>query len=224
MRKECGRQVDGSWATSQEAAYPPALCSQFASLVLQAAQEIGWIRSSQQGSQGRGFMRLTKAQSGTERAAQGLFPRGIQAPPLVEPFPRKEWYQVPASMDRSVFVPGKRFNHTKFPKGSTTLAVLQQDGVWWAHVGIPVEPQEFLALAAVSIHPESQRPVLPEFLQHTVHRYCSKSAQELSEHRVSVLKSMLQKAEELRCQEAQLHSTLEPHARDVLKGKHSVPA
>ena len=97
---------------------------------------------------------LTKAQSGAERASQGLFPRGHQAPPLVDPFPHKVWHQVAEAVDRSVFVPGKRLHNTLFPKGSTTLAVKQQDGAWWAQIGIPVTPEEFLDLSSRSIHPE----------------------------------------------------------------------
>ena len=38
---------------------------------------------------------------------------------------------------------------------------------------------------------------------------------ELSEHRIRVLKSMLHKAEELKSQELQLHESLAPHARDT---------
>ena len=116
MRKEWGRQSDGSWATSHEAAYPPALCSQFASIVVQAAQQAGTIISGSQVCEGVSFVHLTRAQSGIERAAQGLFPRGMQAPPLVDPFPHKEWYQVPSGVDRSVFVPGKRLSNDLFPK------------------------------------------------------------------------------------------------------------
>ena len=36
-----GRQPDGGWATAQEAAYPPGLCSQFALLVFPSATATG---------------------------------------------------------------------------------------------------------------------------------------------------------------------------------------
>ena len=144
MHKEWGRQPDGSWATSQEAAYPPGMCSQFASIVLQAAK----LQHSQALQLGQGKARLTKAQAGAERASQGLFPRGHQAPPLVDPFPHKVWRQVPDNVDRSVFVPGKRWQSPIFPKGSTTLAVRQKEGAWWAQIGIPVSPEEFLDLSS----------------------------------------------------------------------------
>ena len=219
VHKEWGRQPDGSWATAQEAAYPPGMCAQFASIVLQAAQACGKVQHSQALQLGQGKAHLTKAQSGAERASQGLFPRGHQAPPLVDPFPHKVWHQVAEAVDRSVFVPGKRLHNTLFPKGSTTLAVKQQDGAWWAQIGIPVTPEEFLDLSSRSIHPESQQPILPEFLAHAVHRYCSLTVAGLNERRVSVLKSLLQRAQELKHQEQTLHSGLEPHARDVLKGK-----
>ena len=219
VRKEWGRQPDGSWATSQEAAYPPGMCSQFASIVLQAAQACGKLQHSQTLQLGQGKARLTKAQSGAERASQGLFPRGHQAPPLVDPFPHRVWQQVPENVDRSVFVPGKRLHSPLFPKGSTTLAVKQQDGAWWAQVGIPVSPEEFLGLSSRSIHPESQQPILPDFLARAVHRYCSLTAARLNELRVGVLRSLLQRAQELRLQEQDLDLGLEPHARHVLKGK-----
>ena len=134
VRKEWGRQRDGSWATSQEAAYPPALCSQFASLVLQAAQEANLIEQNAIPGEVRGSVHLTRVQSGHERASQGLFPRGLQAPRLVDPFPRKEWVQVPDTFDRSVFVPGKRLSNCKFPKGSTTLSVKHEAQIL-LHVG-----------------------------------------------------------------------------------------
>ena len=98
-------------------------------------------------------------------------------PPLVDPFPNKIWHQVPPECDRSVFVPGKRLSGTQFLKGSATLAVAQDSGAWWAQVGVPVTPEEFLTLSGASQHPES--PVLPPVLDHAVHKYCSKSAQEL---------------------------------------------
>ena len=86
-------------------------------------------------------------------------------------------------------------------------------------MGIPVSPEEFLDLSSRSIHPESQQPILPEFLAHAVHRYCSLTPAQLNEIRVNVLKSLLQRAQELKLQEHELHLGLEPHARDVLKGK-----
>ena len=219
VHKGWGKQPDGSWATSQEAAYPPGMCSQVASLVLQAGQDSGMLQRSQALQLGQGKAHLTKTQSALERASQGLFPRGSQAPPLVDPFPHRVWHQVPEHVDRSVFVPGKRLRSPLFPKGATTLAVKQQDGAWWAQVGIPVSPEEFLDLSSRSIHPESQQPILPEFLAHAVHRYCSLTPVQLNEIRVHVLKSLLQRAQELKLQEHELHLGLEPHARDVLKGK-----
>ena len=210
-----GRQADGSWATSKEASYPPGLCSQFASLVFQAALSSGRLVQAE----GSESLFLTKAQAGIERAAQGLFPRGSQMPPLVDPFPEKVWHEVPAECDRSVFVPGKRLQGTSFPKGSTTLAVAHWAGSWWAQVGIPVTPEKFLSLSAQSKHPESFGPVLPPILRNSVERYCSMSPWDLSNLRVKVLKSLLCKMEELKAQESRLHRNLAPHARDVLKGK-----
>ena len=141
-------------------------------------------------------------------------------PPLVDPFPRKIWHQVPSECDRAVFVPGKRLLDSKaFPKGSTTLAVAQDSGSWWAQVGVPVTPEEFLSLSAKSKHPESMGPVLPPILRQSVHQYCSMTSSDLSNFRILRLKSIVARAEELLLQERAVHSRLEPHARDVLKGK-----
>ena len=210
-----GKQRDGTWATSKEAAYPPGLCSHIASLVLQAAEASGKIVQCQRNN----TLFLTKAQTGFERAAQGLFPRGSQMPPLVDPFPNKIWHQVPPECDRSVFVPGKRLSGAQFPKGSTTLAVAQDSGAWWAQVGVPVTPKEFLTLSGASQHPESRGPVLPPVLAHAVHKYCNKSPEELSLLRIDRLRSILARADELKKEEQQIHAKLQPHARDVLKGK-----
>ena len=215
VHQEWGRQADGSWATSQEAAYPPGLCSQFASLVFQSAMTRGKLEPTPKA----GHLYISKAQTGVERAAQGLFPRGNQIPPLVDPFPKKIWHQVPASCDRSKFVPGKRLHNETFPKGSTTLAVAEENNSWWAQVGIPVTPEEFLSMSAASVHPESQHPVLPCILQSAVEKYCSLTASELSNLRAQALKVLIAKAAELTDREASLHRRLEPHARDVLKGK-----
>ena len=214
VRAPWGRQKDGSWATSQEAAYPPGLCSRIASLVLQSAVHSGKVAGPETGSSF--FAR--RSELARERAAQGLFPRGSQMPPLVDPFPRKVWHQVPSDCDRSVFVPGKRLPDSKaFPKGSTTLAVAHDSGSWWAQVGIPVTLEKFLVLSSRSQHPDSMGPVLPPILRRLVHRYCSMTSSELSEVRVNRLKSMLARA--LQAQERAVHLRLEPRARDVLKGK-----
>ena len=206
----------GSWAASQKPAYPPGLCSHIASLVLPSAVRSGKVAGPETGSS---FF-AHRSELARERAAQGLFPRGSQMPPLVDPFPRKVWRQVPSDCDRSVFVPGKRLPDSKeFPKGSTALAVGHDSGSWWAQVGIPVTPEEFLVLSSRSQHPESMGPVLPPILRHSVHSYCSMTSSELSEVRVNRLKSMLARAEELRAQEHAVHLRLEPRARDVLKGK-----
>ena len=219
VHKEWGRQVDGSWATSQEAAYPTGLCSQYASLVLQAGQASGRVLSTAPGSRVSSSLHLSLHQTGVERASQGLFPRGSQMPPLVDPFTNKVWYQVPQHVDRSKFVPGKRITEGPFVKGSTTLSVSEHEGKWWAHVGMPVQPEEFLNLSGASVHPECHKPVLPVLLEHAVDRYCSLNNTQRNELRVHVLKGMIQRAQELADQEREVHAGLEPHARDVLKGK-----
>ena len=140
-------------------------------------------------------------------------------PPLVDPFTNNVWYQVPQHVDRSKFVPGKRITEGPFVKGSTTLSVSEHEGKWWAHVGVPVQPEEFLTLSGASVHPECHKPVLPVLLEHAVDRYCSLNNTQRSELRVHVLKGMIQRAQELADQEREVHAGLQPHARDVLKGK-----
>ena len=219
VHKEWGKQVDGTWATSQEAAYPPGLCSQYASLVLQAGQAAGMTMDVAAGQHTCSRVHLSLRQTGIERASQGLFPRGSQMPPLVDPFPNKVWHKVPARVDRSAFVPGKRITQAPFVKGATTLSVSEHDGNWWALVGLPVQPEEFLRPSGASVRPECHKPILPAMLEHAVDRYCSLDTVQLSQLRVRVLKGMIQRSQELAAEEKLLHAKLEPHARDVLKGK-----
>ena len=94
-----------------------------------------------------------------------------------------------------------------FQKDPPQLRFQYTKGVWWALVGQPVEPEAFLQRSAGCKHPACSLPPLPSALEKVV---SSLSSQHLSQ------------IHKLRCQrhqEEQEQAGLEPHLRNILKGK-----
>ena len=206
-----GRQGPG-WATTEEAAYPQTLCRHWASLVSEALTKAGRLPG---GEQQPGTARYAAA----ERAALGLFPRATHAPVCVEPFQGHQWIRLECAADRTKFVPGVRLKDTAFPKGSTTIKVSLQDGTWWALVGQPVEPEEFLQRSRGCGHPACSLPPLPPALDKTVSCLSSQRVADIHKTRCQRLKSMCDMARELQPQEDALQSSLQPHLKTILQGK-----
>ena len=204
---------DGTaWATAAEAAYPPALCRHWACLLAEHLAASG--RLTDAGNQ-YGAQRFAAA----ERAALGLFPKATHSPICVEPFQGHQWVKLSSDEDRTKFVPGVRLQDSAFPKGSTTVKVVVEHGTWWALVGQPVEPVEFLEKAVKSRHPACSLPPLPAALEKTVDRLSAAKLADVHRLRCQRLKSMCDMANELQHQEDADHRSLEPHLRDILKGK-----
>ena len=99
---------------------------------------------------------------------------------------------------------------TQFPKGSTTIRVTVESGTWWALVGQPLPPEEFLQRAL-----QSKRPGLPPALE----KLSNGRLADVHRLRCSRLKSMCDLATDLQHQEDQDHASLDPHIHTILKGK-----
>ncbi|CAE7838062.1 URC1 [Symbiodinium sp. CCMP2592] len=200
------------WSTAEEAAYPQALRRHWAALL---TQELVATKGLQEPGMSHGTQRFAAA----ERASLGLFPKATHAPVAVDPFQGQQWVQLNGDSDRIKFVPGVRLQDASFPKGSTTVKVVVEQGVWWALVGQPVEPADFLKAAVASQHPACSLPPLPEALERTVSSLSSRSLSEIHKLRCQRLRSLCDMARELQEQEDSDHSQLQPHLRDILKGK-----
>ena len=206
-----GRQASG-WATAEEAAYPPILCRHWASLVTEELSRKGLLADfgSAQGS---------VQYAAAERASLGLFPKATHAPVVVDPFQGHSWVRLESAKDRVKFVPGVRLQDPAFPKGSTTIKVMVEHGVWGALVGQPVSPEVFMQRALVSQHPQTKLPPLPAALDRTVSLLAGRKLSELHNLRCQRLKTMCDIATELQVKEDADHAAFAPHMRSILKGK-----
>ena len=206
-----GRHASG-WSTSEEAAYPPILCRHWASLVTEVLSRQGRIAHF-------GAFQGSVQYAAAERAALGLFPKATHAPVVVDPFQGHSWVRLESAKDRVKFVPGVRLQDPAFPKGSTTIKVMVEHGVWGALVGQPVSPEVFLQRAVASRHPQTQLPPLPPALDRTVSLLAGRKLSELHSLRCQRLKAMCDMATDLQAREDADHAGFAPYLQHILQGK-----
>ena len=121
-----GRQGQG-WSTAEEAAYPQTLCRHWASLVLEALEDVGLLlkRESQPG---------TASFAAAERASLGLFPKATHAPVCVDPFQGQQWVRLNSDADRTKFVlesGSMRQTSLRVPRPSRSLSTKEHGGPLW---------------------------------------------------------------------------------------------
>ena len=214
VHKPWGRLPDGSWSTKAEAAYPLPLCRFWAQLLRSRWDDILSQKGLRPDVNWSGPARLFEA-----RRALGLFPRGRHPSEVKNPFSEQVHIRVPLHTPVSLLVPGSDARISGAPKGCKVLSAVKEQEAWLVLLGVPCEPEEFMASARSFRHPAECEVTLPADLEHTLSLVSKLSCAELASRRCQFLHSLLQRAQELSHLERQLHDGLAPHARTVLQGK-----
>ncbi|CAE7708446.1 slc10a7 [Symbiodinium sp. CCMP2592] len=123
------------------------------------------------------------------------------------------------------FAAAERASLGLFPKAThAPVTVDPFQGQQWAKLDSDSDRTKFvpgvrLQAAVTSQHPACSLPPLPEALERTVNSLSSRSLSEIHKLRCQRLRSLCDMAKELQEQEDADHSQLQPHMRDILKGK-----
>ena len=215
-----GRTANG-WATADETAYPRRLCSFWAAIAHRHAVVVGRVLPAASASETCALTGGSHQEAVEQRLRLGLFPRGTEVPDMLDPFAERKWVRVPDWLDRQQFVPGRRIDvqGMGLVKGSRTLQVQVLEGVLWAEVGQPMQPEAFLGKVACTTHPQNKLPPLPEVLQDAVFKLTHRPLREAQNLRCQRLKSLIARAQELHEEERLLHENLAPHLKRILKPK-----
>ena len=86
-------------------------------------------------------------------------------------------------------------------------------------VGVFLEPEEHLRLAANLTHPMDTNAIIPDHLRKAVFKLLTMEPAERAKHRLGMLKLYRDRAEELQKAEVELHASLPTHVQGVVKGK-----
>ena len=225
------RFADGKWIfpTKEEAAYPHLLCVRLASILLQEASARGLAPDADLSQQ------LQHDHVVGKRQLFATQPRQQKLRPAVSEFGYVMHLAVtvtgaPANLV-DVFCPKgskvvsrqvqRGFQRDVFFKLSNSRMVNQiPEGEVYelVKVGVPREPQQFIAAAVELGHPRFLLARVSDEAMIAVDSLLG-DASNLSLKRANFLKKMLQRAKELQSQEAELHAALPSHLQKVLEGK-----
>ena len=228
---------------TDEAAYPLLLCERIASLVQQSLADMG-IRPPATLEQ----QTATRASSAVNAMTMGFLPRGQKLRPLVSEFGAYQSVavslQLPAiNLARLLrqFPAGARVVSRKLSHWGD-LRVSSSDGsrkhavridasfelppdlehshtVEVLSIGIPREPDDFVAAAVKAGHPRMLPYMKNEPIDDLLRRNLVGSQYELSKSRNDWLKRWLQRSRELQPDEDKLRDSMPEHVRIVLGGK-----
>eukprot|EP00435_Cladocopium_sp_Y103_P051887 s469_g16.t1 len=225
-----------SFPTADEAAYPLVLCQRIIDCVMHQVKFFGTISSSSLEQQ------ITQPDADSAgRIALGALPRGAKVKPLVAEYGR--FLAVVAPTQRTETV--DQFLST-LPKGSKVTSrhlwkrgtlrvengpykflagaesVEQNEMVELCWIGIPSEPDEFVARAFCAGHPRSLDVHVDEAMQDVVKLNLIDPPFILAKRRVQFIKKWTNRAAELKDEEAKLRETMPDHVRQVLGNKRLV--
>eukprot|EP00435_Cladocopium_sp_Y103_P062898 s272_g24.t1 len=231
--------LDGNaihFPTSDEAAYPQVLCQRIIACVLQKALHFGALVSTSLEQQ----LEQPDADA-AGRIALGALPRGAKVRPLVAEYGNYKAVVAPTQQTQQV----EQFIST-WPKGSKItsrqlwkrgalrvenqncyfLAGADQVGpdemVELCWVGIPSDPDEFVARALFAGHPRSLDVHVDDAMRDVVKLNLIDPPYILAKKRVQFIKKWTARASETKVQEEKLRESMPEHAKQVLGNKRLV--
>lgn len=228
-----------SFPTHQEAAYPILLCQRIAAIIKQKALQFGAVESTDLSEQ------LASNETTSHTFLLGVLPKGKRYKPLASEFGSYVKLLVPPNFDPipttfwNDYPKGTKCVHRQFlqgisraDEGNLVAKNSELDGVQLHHsfadghssgeiltLGIPREPLDFLARAVQVGHPRSLAIHLLEHVKEMLKRNFGGSLLELAKVRTAFLWRWSRRAKDLAQREAELHSSMPLHLRDILKGK-----
>lgn len=229
-------KVDGKliYPTAEEAAYPSLLCERLASIFKQNLLAMGAFEPQD--------LLQQRTRKNMHRFLLEMLPRGRTFKPLVSCYqgyvmavhlPHEQWqntqYSYPkgaASVSRRLMRWGSCRAAMESEKHkflavalSPNLLDLRDDGqVEVQHVGIPREPQDFVAQAVLSGHPRTMAIHLPEEVKNVLQSGLEGKLFDIAKQRVQFFWKWTQRAKEL----SQAEMDLKDHMPDHLKGLLSI--
>ena len=219
----------GHFATSEETAYPIQLARDVAQCFTQALVEAGMKLPP---SQLQDMTSSSEAVLQAVRAQSGLQPKHSKLPPLVTEFATIIAVEVakdtPSSQPPHSQIP----QHSKFlssaplvtapvkgggdecrpSENSANDRIVQKWGVYHT-------PDEFVRKAAQAGHPLSLETCLPEVLKRVLISHENQTSIARIKKRTVVMRDWVKRAENLKDQEHELKSKLDPHAKHILSNK-----
>ena len=217
--------------TAEEASYPELLCERVAFLVKEKATSLGYENFHSLVEQSK-----QKTSAALQHVNMGFLPRGQKVKPLVSEFGGYKIFVVPPSHNDGHIVTAVE----QLPKGAK---VVQRKLVKWGDmrvcnydeclatgmddddkvekitVGVPREPIDFVAAAIKAGHPRFLDYKSIDSIDNLVQRNIDIDAVSLVRDRLAYLRRWTKRAAELKQEESELHSKLDPHCKAVLRGK-----
>lgn len=197
-----------AFATADEAAYPPLLCSRMASMLQVLAETLN--------------ITLQKEVSFSRKSKHAMGLQTVSAPPLVPEFSHFHHSEQQCNID------GYRLLASPFPGDVTTdlpadaNADTTQDTKRMRKTfkyGVQWEPAEFLEKAKQVQHPKNPHNSLPDVLKEALFQVLTTDPIELAKHRLQVVLAIKRRATELAPQEKILKETMDPILSGVLAPK-----
>ena len=220
--------------TATEASYPELLCERVAFLVKDKAERLGFQRFSSLVEQSK-----KKTSAALQHVNMGFLPRGHKVKPLVSEFGSyKTWLFQPSHNVEDIDAVLKNL-----PKGTRIVnrklvawgdvRVCKWDGTSLSDksektdnakvekivLGIPREPNDFVAEAVKAGHPRFLEYRAFEAIDNLVGANLSSDTYKAVKRRLDFLKKWTARAAELEKDEKALHQKLDPHCSAVLEGK-----
>ena len=217
--------------TAEEASYPELLCERVAFLVKEKATSLGYENFHSLVEQSK-----QKTSAALQHVNMGFLPRGQKVKPLVSEFGGYKILVVPPSHNDGHIATAVE----QLPKGAK---VVQRKLVKWGDmrvcsydeclvtgmndddkvekitVGVPREPIDFVAAAIKAGHPRFLDYKSIDSIDNLVQRNIDIDAVSLVRDRLANLRRWTKRAAELKQEESELHSKLDPHCKAVLRGK-----
>lgn len=220
--------------TAEEASYPLLLCDRVAHLMKEKAFKLGYEQLSSMQEQAK-----QQQSSALQHVNMGFLPRGQKIKPLVSEFGRYQvWILPPSHNDEDVkkilknLPKGARIVHRKLVNwGEGRVCNVDgmmsinsehktdNDKVEKVSIGIPRDPSDFVRAAIEAGHPRFLEFKCINNIDELVRSNVIEHPHLVMSRRVKWLKRWTDRAAALQSSEQQLHDTLDPDCKAVLKGK-----
>ena len=197
----------GKWtfATAEEAEYTSLLCQRLADKVEQHVITQGVIPQPVSMSQSGLSAMQRKLKS---RAEVGKQPRGRRLPPLISEYLDVfETAETPADPLHKVL--------RRFMKVGEVGSQPTEHSI----VGVLRDPIAFMEQAIVTGHPMDAASSVPDITKNALFRIFTTEPSNLAQQRMATIKRLQARRNELMHKERELHDSMPPHLRVILKGK-----
>ena len=200
------------WDTAKEAEYPTLFCERVAKQFFLALQ----FRVQTQGLRAPVARALAKAVTGQQTNRH-------KVPNVVSEYKTTVAIKLPEApkvSDKKHTLTEQSVGGVCVPAGSKLLEARGGDDGELSYVfGIYRTPVEWHAAAAKVQHPSESLHFMKSWQSVALVNVLTHSREQISKHRIQVIKRLVARKEELRLQEEELHSSMTKHMQTVMKGK-----